>query len=161
MNLEITSSVDRLLQALQRAPDVMMRHVDRTIEGIAIKGARQMKGDAPKNTSELTSSIRNQQIGLAFHEIIAAAPHAAYVHDGIGPGASPPLDILRAWIRTAQIRPREARNERDLAFLIQRKIRRDGIPARPFSEPTQTSTQERLRRMLPAAVDSGIREALA
>lgn len=161
MKVEISSTVGRFVEAMAKAPDVMLSRVDQGIRRIAIEGARQMKGDAPKNTSELTNSIRNRQIGLAVHEVIADAPHADFVHEGIGPGSAPPIDILRAWIRTAQIQPRAARNDRDLAFLIQRKIRRDGIPARPFSEPTVASTMGRLQRLLPQAIDAGIKDALA
>lgn len=161
MNVDLTTSLDRFVAAMQRAPGVVMREVDLAIQRVAIEGADQMKADAPKNSSELTNSIRNDQIGQAFHRVIADAPHAAFVHEGTGPGGSPPLDVLQAWIRTAQIQPRQARNVRDLAFLIQRKIRRAGIRAQPFSENTVTTTQERLQQLLPEAIDRGTREALA
>lgn len=161
MKIDLTHTLPRFIQLLQSAPGVIDRHVDAAVQEAAVRGARQMKGDTPKNTSELTNSVRNEQVGRAFHRIIADAPHAAYVHDGIGPGSAPPIDILRAWIRTAQIQPRQARDDRDLAYLIQRKIRRDGIAARPFSRPTVTSTVERLNRLIPQAVARAHREVFA
>ena len=153
MNIELGHSLPRFVELLQRAPGVIMRHVDQAVQRVAIEGTRIMRQDAPKNASELVNSIRNEQLAQAFHAVVATAPHAGYVHDGTPPGSSPPIDALRAWIRTARIRPTQARNTRDLAFLIQRKIRQRGIPARPFSQRTVQTSQDRLRTLIPQAVD--------
>ncbi|MFW6340652.1 MAG: HK97 gp10 family phage protein [Wenzhouxiangella sp.] len=159
MKIEADHTLERFLRQLQRAPSAIMRHVDQAVQRAAILGARDAKRAAPKSLSELANSIRNEQLGLAFHRVLADAPHARHVEEGTGPGGSPPLDILRAWIRTAQIQPREARNVRDLAFLIQRKIRRTGTPAQPYMAPQVDTSRARLLRMLPQAIRQGAEEA--
>lgn len=161
MRVELSHTVPRFIELLQRAPGVIMHHVDLAVMRAAIEGTRVMKADAPKNASELVNSIRNTQLGLAFHAVVATAPHAAYVHDGTGPGGAPPIDVLRAWIRTARIRPTQAKDDRGLAFLIQRKIRRFGTPARPFSRRTVETSQQRLAALIPQATQRATREVFA
>ena len=161
MKVEISSTVGRFVEAMAKAPDVMMRHVDQGIQRAAIEAARQMRQDAPKNKSTLANSITNQRVDVLSHRAIALAGYAAAVHEGVGPGSAPPMEALRSWAKTAQIRPLPGSTERDFLFRIRRKIFRDGIPAKPFSETAASTTPERLRELIPSAIDAGMSEALA
>jgi len=115
---------------------------------------------APKSLSTLTNSIINERVASLFARIIARAGYAAAVEQGTGPGGSPPLEAIRRWIRVAQITPRNPdMSERDLAFVIRRKIRREGTPAQPFMAPAAETTRQRLARLLPRAAELGVRKA--
>lgn len=62
--------------------------------------------------------------------------HWKNVEDGRKPGTFPNIDAIKRWIKVSQILPRPLANgqlptENQLAFLIGRKIKRDGIPAAP------------------------------
>ena len=61
-----------------------------------------------------------------------------------------------AWIRRKGITPVFARNQRDLAFLIRRKIARTGTPAQPFMEPAFDAVAPKLHDRLRASVARGI-----
>jgi len=131
------------------------------VQRVAIEAARMGKEDAPKSISELVNSIRNQKIAEAHHQAIADAPHARYVHEGTGPGGTPPIEALRRWARLAQLRPREGGSERDMLFLIARKIRRDGTKAQPFFDRALQTSQQRMLALVPKAARDSIEVALS
>lgn len=67
-------------------------------------------------------------------------PYWKYVEYGRKPGKFPPIDNIKDWIKVKPVIP-DARNgkvptENQLAFLIARKISREGIPARKPIEKT-------------------------
>lgn len=161
MRIRIEHTVDRFILALRRAPEAVEGFVDRTVQRVAIEGARTAKREAPKSLSELVNSIRNEKIGQAFHRIIADAPHARYVEEGTGPGGWPPMEAIRRWIRVQQMQPRQARDERGLAFLIARAIHRRGTKAQPYMEPARQTSQQRLLALLPESARRGVEVALS
>lgn len=161
MKVTIRHTVDRLAAMLQRAATDLPRATDQAVQRVAIEASRIMRDDAPKSLSELVNSIRNERLAQSFHRSIADAPHAAYVHDGTGPGGAPPIEALRRWARLAQLRPLEGRSERDMLFLIQRKIRRQGTPAQPFTERAIRTSQERMLALVPRAARDSIEVALS
>ena len=61
-----------------------------------------------------------------------------YVH-GNG-GKMPPLDLIEEWVRRKGITGRGGETPRQLAYLIARKIARNGLPARPFVWPAYQAT---------------------
>jgi len=60
-------------------------------------------------------------------------PYAAVIEHGRRPGARmPPTDVIQRWVVAKRIaKPKEARS---VAFLIARKIAKDGIPAKKVLE---------------------------
>jgi len=161
VNIEIRHTIPRFIEAMRRAPDVVMSEVDRVVGRVAIEGAREAKREAPKALSELVNSIRNQQVGLAFHRIVAAAGHARHVEEGTGPGGWPPREAIRRWIRIAGITSRTGADEAGLAFLISRAIARRGTPAQPFMAPARETSIQRLQALLPGALRRGTERALS
>ena len=160
-NFTIVHTVDRLADAMARAPGVVIGEADLLIQREAITMARDAKRRAPKALSILTNSIINQRVAPMFARVTARAGYAAAVEEGADPGGSPPLEAIRRWIEVAQITPRdEAMSERDLAFVIRRKIQRQGTPAQPFMRPAAETTADRLRLLLPQAAARGVRKAL-
>jgi hypothetical protein len=53
------------------------------------------------------------------------------------------------------------RTARDLAFVIGRKIARDGTAAQPFMGPALEASQDTLRATMAAASQAGVRRAFA
>jgi hypothetical protein len=161
VRISISHTLPRFIQALRRAPRVTLEEADRAVQRAAIEGSRTAKREAPKAFSELVNSIRNEQVGLAFHRIISSARHARYVEEGTGPGGRPPPEVIRRWIQVHQIRPKHARDERELGFLIANKIEREGIDKQPYMEPGRQTSQDRLMALLPAAARRGVEVALS
>lgn len=68
------------------------------------------------------------------------------VENGRRPGKFPPPDAIIEWIRVKPIMPRETGkipSEKSLAYLIGRKIARDGIPGKhPFSSANDKTYEE-------------------
>ena len=98
--------------------------------------ARSAKRNAPKNTSQLTNSIKSQRIGDLHHEIIAATNYARAVEDGTEPGGFPPIQSIVDWIKTGGITPDDPfMDVEDLAWVIARSIYKHGTPAQPYMKP--------------------------
>jgi hypothetical protein len=154
------NTLNRFIEGLARAPDAVMREVDQDVHRVAIMGMRDARTAAPKAMSTLVNSIMTERVGPAHHRIVAEAGHASAQEHGRRPGRMPPIEAIRRWIRVRQIRGRGGISERSLAFLIARKIGREGTEAQPYMEPQRATSQDRLRRMIPLAVNRGLQEAL-
>ena len=161
MSASVRHTVDRLAEQLRRASLQVIRATDRAGQRVAIEAARIGKEDAPKSLSELTNSIRNEQIGVAFHRVIASAAHARYVHDGTTGGGVAPIEVLRRWVRVANIRPRLAISEDEMLYLIQRKIYNEGSKAQPFFNRALRTSRERMLALVPAAARDAIEVSLS
>ena len=93
--------------------------------------------DGKKASGNLINSIRNVDIAFQNREItgeISLASYWKYVEYGRRPGKFPPLQNILDWIKIKPVIPRpvnglKAPSEKQLAFLISRKIARDGIKA--------------------------------
>lgn len=79
------------------------------------------------NSISFTIDVSDGQIQLDLE----LADYWKFVEEGRGPGKMPPIDSILSWVRMKHILPRESHGklptERDLAFLIARKIGRFGI----------------------------------
>jgi hypothetical protein len=93
--------------------------------------------DGKKASGNLINSIRNVDIAFQNGEItgeISLASYWKYVEYGRRPGKFPPLQNILDWIKIKPVIPRpvnglKAPSEKQLAFLISRKIAKDGIKA--------------------------------
>lgn len=93
--------------------------------------------DGKKASGNLINSIRNVDIAFENGEIvgeISLASYWKYVEYGRRPGKFPPLQNILDWIKIKPIIPRPVNglklpSEKQLAFLISRKIAKDGIKA--------------------------------
>lgn len=93
--------------------------------------------DGKKASGNLINSIRNVDIAFENGEItgeISLASYWKYVEYGRRPGKFPPLQNILDWVKIKPVIPRpvnglKAPSEKQLAFLIGRKIAKDGIKA--------------------------------
>lgn len=93
--------------------------------------------DGKKASGNLINSIRNVDITFENGEIvgeISLASYWKYVEYGRRPGKFPPLQNILDWIKIKPVIPRPVNglkqpSEKQLAFLISRKIAKDGIKA--------------------------------
>lgn len=147
--------------ALERAPVRLAWHVDRALNRASQEIARQMRRDAPKDTSVLTNSVTASQTALMEYRVGPGVQYAAYVEDGTGPGGWPAPEALARWIKRKRIRPRTpGTSERDLTYLIGRAIHRRGTREQPFVRPIAASPffRQRVRQLVDDAVAATVRE---
>ena len=93
--------------------------------------------DGKKASGNLINSIRNVDIAFNNGEItgeFSLASYWKYVEYGRRPGKFPPLQNILDWVKIKPVIPRpvnglKAPSEKQLAFLISRKIAKDGIKA--------------------------------
>lgn len=160
--IRLTHDIDRLRQAIARAPGEINRAVGRGLRRSALVIQRRARANAPKATSELTQSILLRRPGPLQQLIQANAEHARAVEEGRDPGGPmPPTQSIRDWMTARGIATDagEAQQER-VAFLIARKIAREGTEAQPFMEPALTESSSELDRIMRDSVEVGVRRAL-
>lgn len=154
--MTVRHNTPNVAEGLQRLPRAIITEMDAALARGAAEITREARERAPKDTSGLTNSIIPQRVSLLEHHIIAAREYASFQEDGTGPGGWPSLDRIMAWIRRKGITPHAADDDRGLAFLIRRKIRRQGTPAQPFMEPAFDAVAPKLHDRLRASVARGI-----
>jgi hypothetical protein len=164
VRIRVDHNVGELAAALQRAPAIVMQEVDRGAGRGALALGRTARDLAPKATSELAGSITTVRIRQGEHMVQARKAHAGPMEIGRRPGGPmPPIQPLIDWIRARKIQPKGdgVETERDLAFVIGRKIARDGTAAQPFMGPALEASQDTLRATMAAASQAGVRRAFA
>lgn len=92
-------------------------------------------------STESALRITNQGIAEAYEIIFFIEDYWRYVEDGRSPGTFPPVEAMLNYVRNKPIIPEPftystgrtiVPTENQLAFLIGRKIKEDGIPMRPY-----------------------------
>lgn len=117
----------RLMEAL----DDYGQEVKRLYQARLISDGKKATGNLINNINVL---IANTAMGLEYEVFLQLEDYWKYVEKGRRAGKFPPVDKILEWIRVKPIVPRPMANgklptENQLAFLIGRKIARDGIPA--------------------------------
>lgn len=94
-------------------------------------------------SSRATGNLQNFQTHITLNDTTLSVSfeledYWKYVEYGRGPGKQPPIDKIEEWIRVKPIIPNPINNRipdtRQLAYLIARKIGREGTPAqKPLS----------------------------
>lgn len=92
-------------------------------------------------SGNLYDSVQTQVVvgDTSLQVTITLEDYWKYVEEGRKPGTFPNVDAIREWVRIKPILPSPFYGGRlptqdQLAFLIGRKIKEDGIPARPYLE---------------------------
>ena len=147
MAIEITFNDQGMAAALEKAPERLAWHLDLKLRRFGEELARAMKRKAPKAFTTLTNSIKVDPDGPLAYRI---GPHVAYawwVENGRPPGGKmPPINALIDWIKVKHLQPFAARmDERDLAFVIGRRMQQRGIKGQPFVTPFATDVMWRQR----------------
>jgi hypothetical protein len=81
-----------------------------------------------------TVSVRVDAFGGVYTVVLSLADYWKYIEGGRKPGGKmPPEAPILKWIRDKGIKPKDNKiKEKQLAFLIRRKIGRDGIKPKPM-----------------------------
>lgn len=99
-------------------------------------------------TGDLSKSAVNWDIKYendVFRVVFNLEHYWYYVENGRRPGKMPPIDVIKDWIQVKRMVPRPLHDKipstDQLAFMIARKIGRDGIPGRHPLERTISEIQ--------------------
>lgn len=126
---------------LQKALNLFINDFIITYKGLLIR-------DDKKATGNLIKSLKPIQIEFSNNKmqgLIDIASYWKYIEYGRRPGKFPPVNKILDWIKVKPVVPRpmnglKPSTEKQLAFLISRKIARDGIkPGNQFSEALRLS----------------------
>lgn len=120
------------------------------LNSIALQYAQALKQqliqDKKTATGQLVASIKCEaKIEEKYYSIILnAKDYFQYVNNGRKAGKFPPLEAIRRWISVKPILPRPLSNgklptEKQLSYLIGRKIAKKGIPATNSLEKSMNS----------------------
>jgi len=103
---------------------------------------------APINTGALRQSITTvvdeRPPFPLWVEVGPSVNYGRYVEFGRKPGKMPPVSALEPWVRT-KLKPK---NPRAVAFLIARKIAREGVAAQPFLQPAFKKAEPAIKGIL-------------
>ena len=156
MKINVRHNSAKIADAIARAPERVLREIDKAMFRGAIEIADQQKLDAPKFRSEMANSIQVAAKPLEY-TIRANAKHAVYVEEGTGEGGRPTLKELLAWLTLKRITPRTpGMTQTQLAHLLRRNIVKFGIKAQPFFYKAYEKKKSRLTELLEAAADRGL-----
>ena len=101
-----------------------------------------------------------------FYEIIFNAPaYWKYANDGRRPGKMPPVNVIADWVKRRNITPYALKNGRlpttdQLAFMIAKKIGRDGTTGIHFLEKSVTEAENYFVSKISDAITEDIKENL-
>lgn len=120
------------------------------LNSIALQYAQALKQqliqDKKTATGQLVASIKCEAKieGKYYSIILNAKDYFQYVNNGRKAGKFPPLEAIRRWISVKPILPRPLSNdklptEKQLSYLIGRKIAKRGIPATNSLEKSMNS----------------------
>lgn len=154
--MSVKHNAGQVADAIARLPQSVTAEMDAALARGAAELTREARERAPKDSTALTNSIIPARITLLEHHVTAAKDYASFREYGTGPGGWPSLDRMLAWIRRKGITPREGTSPRSLAYLIARKIAREGTPATPYMEPAFDAVAPKLDARLRASVARGI-----
>ena len=151
----------RLLDGMDRLPAALSRGAELGLHRAALEVARDEKGRAPKAFGQLTNSVRAHRTGRMEWRVTPGGEnpvrHAGPMEYGTRPGAMPPVENIRTWLRAKRIES-STHDERTLAFLIARGIARHGVRAHPYIRPTHDAMEPRVHDIVRTHLARGLRE---
>lgn len=115
---------------LQIALDSFINDFINTYKSLLIRDDKKASGNLISSLKPVTIQFKNNK----FEADISIASYWKYVEYGRRPGKFPPINKILNWIKVKPVIPRPMNGlkpptEPQLAFLIARKIARDGIKA--------------------------------
>lgn len=136
-------------EALRLRADKALPALDRALGRGAHEVARDAQQEMPKFRSDTVRATGVEHVGPLRWHVTFGTEHAAFTERGTGPGGAPSLAETLDWIRLKGIQPRDpSMDAAGLAFVIRRKIAREGVPAQPFAEPALLRNRPRLVELL-------------
>lgn len=131
-----TITLERSFTNLQNALNLFINEFIATYRQFLIRDNKKASGNLINSLKPLTIQFSNNKMECK----ISIASYWKYVEWGRKPGKFPPIDNILSWIKIKPVLPRPMNGlkpptESQLAFLIARKIARDGIqPGNQYTE---------------------------
>ena len=147
---------------LQQVLDDFTKDVAETYKGLLLR-------DGKNATGELISSIKPttpELVNGTFECSLSLAPHWKYVENGRRPGKFPPVDNILDWVKAKPqlARPnrldRKEISQKQLAFLVARKIATKGIQPGNQLEEAMDIAYARWKDRIDAAITADIEASL-
>lgn len=103
-----------------------------------------LNSQGTNNTRSLANSITIAKTFLGARRIGTTCGYGLYVEFGRPPGNWPPPNVIERWaIRKLGVSPKDAKG---VAFLISRKIGKEGTSAQPFMRPAFERSKQIMMR---------------
>jgi len=146
--ITVTIEEESLQRTLKRLAYIFPK-IQKKVQGEVRRSALAIQSDArmrvPVASNRLRSSIRTQFRGDRLGARIGSKlQYAEYVEKGRRPGRMPPSSALEAWVRTKV----SVENIKSIAFLIARKIGREGTKPQPYLLPAARKEKPRYFRAI-------------
>lgn len=147
--------------------DIQLDKIKRLADGI-VEQYRKVLADEGINASSTLSNTADVVVELNSDTVVISLQleeYWKYVEYGRRPGKMPPIDNIKEWIKVKQIIP-DARTGKipsaeQLAFLIARKIGREGMPARhPINKTVYTDVTEQIIDAIKAEIVTQLKQQL-
>lgn len=139
--------------------------LEEATEFLTYAAKSRLPGDyAIRENIKFVLNIDNDSFTINFH----APTYWKYVDGGRRPGKFPPVDSLISWIRKRNINPRPLPSSKtsvpptinQLAFLIGRKISKEGIKGNKFYELTVEEFKKEFTQKIEDAITEDIENQL-
>ena len=147
--------------------DIQLTKIQQLANGI-VEQYRKVLADEGINASSTLSNTADVVVELNGDMVVISLQleeYWKYVEYGRRPGKMPPIDNIKEWIKVKPIIP-DARTGKipsaeQLAFLIARKIGREGIPARhPINKTVYTDVTEQIIDAIKAEIITQLKQQL-
>lgn len=147
--------------------DIQLTKIQQLANGI-VEQYRKVLADEGINASSTLSNTADVVVELNGDMVVISLQleeYWKYVEYGRRPGKMPPIDNIKEWIKVKPIIP-DARTGKipsaeQLAFLIARKIGREGIPARhPINKTVYTDVTEQIINAIKAEIVTQLKQQL-
>jgi|GEM_PF-1540916 HK97 gp10 family phage protein len=161
---EINTNAGPLGASLRRFPVLIERYLtpelDKSSKLIAKHAKRKVRENGSMAHSTLIDSIQSSVAGNGLEAIIyAGVNYARYIEEGTRGGGYPNQQTIIDWLRVKHIEPNNPEtSEKELAFLIARKIALHGTPAHPFMEPAFQAEKNATLNRVNASINRAMRE---
>jgi len=157
VTLSLTVNADDVLRAVLKAPELLVRELDKAIGRSVHTMARTARKESPKHTSVLTNSINVERPNRLEGLVRVGVAYGLYVHAGVKPGSFPNVEHIHDWVRQRGLVPVvPGEDTNDIAWRVARSLARRGQPPRPFLTRAFNAHRAEAQRR----VDVAIRRAL-
>lgn len=112
-----------------------------------IEKAYKLKMDGKGYEISNDISVNVKIFGKGYQIVLDTQEYWRWIEGGRGSGKFPPPNVLIKWIQRRHIQPRGGISVKSLAYLIGRKISREGIPPKNYLRDSLNETmhfQEKL-----------------
>lgn len=146
---------------LQIALDSFINDFIHTYKGLLIRDDKKASGNLISSLKPVSIQFKTNK----FEADISLASYWKYVEYGRRPGKFPPINKILEWIKIKPVIPRPKNGlkpptEHQLAFLIARKIARDGIKAGNQFEEALNIVWNRHKSDISNAISEDINKAV-